>query len=902
MTTWLRGLWLRLRFYLFRERYDREMDEEMRFHLELREAEHRHDGMSADEARAAARQRFGNRTTLQELRRTAVGVPTLDTLGQDLRYVVRAIRHAPGFSVMVVLTLGLGLGANGAMFGIIDRLLLRGPAHVVDADRVVRLYATETNSDGSQGMRSVLNYAMYRRLREHTRDFQDLAVYARTEVTIGHGADAHRALIGRASWTLFPLLGVKPVLGRFFSKDEDRLPKGENVVVLDEGYWKRAFAGDRGVLGRTMVMGGVTYTIVGVAPQGFTGVQLERRDAWVPISLTYWGPGDDWATTWSSNWLQIVGRLKPGVLDAAAGVNATAAHQRAWDGPATNTMRTATLSVAPLRFNSRGRETTETRVSRWLVAVAAIVLLIACANVANLFLARAARRRREVAVRLALGVGRGRLIRLLVAESLLLGVAGGVAGLAIAFAGGRFVRGVLLPNVVWTDAGLDLRVFAVTALAAIVTGVAVGLVPAIQGTRLELAPALKSGVRDGGAARSMLRTMLTVTQAALSVVLLVGAGLFVRSLWKATSLELGLEPRRILLVAFDWPTIAGQSGEASQRERLRQRAFYEEALARVRSLPGVQRAAVAVGTPFQSSMSLGPGRLRVPGRDSLPLPRGADPLIRAVSDDYFETAGTRVVRGRGFTAADIATSQRVVVVNETMARTIWPNRDPIGECLLMDTMPCSHVIGVVEDARRFELREEPAMQYYIPLGQELALGFGGRRLFVRPGGDPAALIQTIRAEIVRLAPGIGFVTVQRMQDDVDPQLRPWRLGATMFAVFGGLAMLVAAIGLYSVISYLVTQRRHELAVRIAIGADASNIVGLVVRHGLGLAVAGVAIGMLISLNGSRWVAPLLFETSPRDPVVYGLVVAVLVVVALLATAVPAWQASRTDPIEALRSD
>jgi predicted permease len=900
MTTWLRGLWLRLRFYLFRDRYDREMEEEMRFHLDLREADHRHGGMSAEDARDAAQQRFGNRASLQELRRTAVAFPSLDALGQDLRYVLRAIRHAPGFSVMVVLTLGLGLGANAAMFGIIDRLLLRGPAHVVDADRVVRLYATEKESDGTESTRGTLGYVLYTHLRDNARDFEDLAVVSRTEATVGRGAEAHRVMIGRASWNLFPLLGVKPVLGRFFSADEDRPPQGENVVVLEEGYWKRVFAGDRAIAGKTMVMGGVTYTIVGVVPQGFTGVQLERRDAWVPISLTYWGPGARWATAWDVNWLQIVGRLKPGVTPEEAAARATIVHHRSFDGPASNAMGTATLTVAPLRYNGSRRETTEARVSRWLVAVAVIVLLIACANVANLFLARAARRRREVAVRLALGVGRGRLIRLLVAESLVLGVAGGVAGLAIAFAGGRFVRGVLLPNVAWTDAGVDLRVFAVTAFAAIITGIVVGLAPAIQGTRLELASALKSGAREGGAARSRLRTTLTVMQAALSVVLLVGAGLFVRSLWRVTSLELGLEPRRILLVSFDWPTVAGQSQEARQRERLRQHAFYEEALARVRSLPGVQRAAVVVGTPFQSSMSL--ERLRVPGRDSLPMVPGNEPLIRAVSDDYFETAGTRVVRGRAFTAADVATSQRVVVVNETMARTIWPNRDPIGECLLMDTMPCSHVIGVVEDSRRFGLREEPGMQYYIPLGQEFGLGFGGRRLFVRPSGDPVALVQTIRAEMVRLAPGIGFVTVQRMQDDVDSQLRPWRLGATMFAVFGGLAMLVAAIGLYSVISYLVTQRRHEIAVRIAIGADASNIVGLVVRHGVVLALVGLAIGIVIALNGSRWVGPLLFETSPRDPVVYGLVIAVLLAVALLATAVPAWRASRTDPIEALRSD
>ena len=900
MIDWLRGLWLRLRFYLFRDRYDREMADEMDFHLSLREAEHRHEGMTAEDARAAARLRFGNRTSIEELRRTAVGLPTLDTLGQDLGYVLRAIRHAPGFSAMVVLTLGLGLGANAAMFGIIDRLLLRGPAHVVDADRVVRVYATEKTPDGAESTSGTLGYALYTHLRENTRDFVDLAVVARTEVTVGRGAETHRAMIGRASWNLFPLLGVKPVVGRFFSADEDRPPQGENVVVLEEGYWQRTFAGDRNIVGKTMVMGGITYTIVGVAPRGFTGVQLERRDAWVPISLTYWGPGPSWVTGWNNSWLQIIGRLRPGVSAADASRRATEAHQRSFDGPANHSMRSATLSIAPLRFDSRGQETTEARVSRWLVAVALIVLLIACANVANLFLARAARRRREVAVRLALGIGRGRLIRLLVAESLVLGLIGGVAGLAIAYAGGRFVRGVLLPNVAWTDAPVDLRVFIVTALAAILTGVIVGLVPAMQGTRLELARTLKSGVRDGGNARSPLRTALTVIQAALSVVLLVGAGLFVRSLSNAVALELGLDPDRILLVAFDWPTVPGQSQEARDLERQRQAHFYEEALARVRSVGGVEHAAIVVGTPFRSAMSL--GRLRVAGRDSLPKLAGGGPFIRAVSDDYFTTAGTRVLRGRAFTAGDVAASQRVVVVNETMARTVWPNRDPIGECLLMDSMPCSHVIGVVEDARRFGLREEPAMQYYIPIGQERALGFGGRTMLVRPRGDPLAMIEPLRAELRRLAPGLGYISVQRLQDDVDPQLRPWRLGATMFGVFGGLAMLVAAIGLYSVISYLVTQRRHELAVRIAIGAESSDIVRLVVRHGLGLALAGVAIGMLIALAGARWVAPLLFETSPRDPVVYGLVAVVLVTATLLATALPAWRASRTDPIEVLRSD
>ena len=896
MLDWMRGLWLRLRFYLFRDRYDREMAEEMNFHLDLRAAEREQSGVTSSEAWDAARRRFGNRTAIEEYRRDAVGFPSLDTIRQDFRYVMRAIRHSPGFSAVIVLTLGIAIGANAAMFGIIDRLLLRGPAHVVDPDRVVRLYATETSgSDRFTG--STVGFVTYAHLRANAHDFQDLAVYARTEATVGRGPTAERVTLGRVSWNFFPLLGVHPVAGRFFGADEDRGPRGSDVVVLDEGYWRRSSGGDRGVIGKSMVIGGVTYTIIGIAPRGFTGAELERRDAWVPISLQYWGPGGNWENAWDTSWLTIIGRLKPGVTFEQAGVDATSAHARAYDGPADQGMRTATFSVAPLRFNRRGTEGVDTRVARWLVAVAVVVLLIACANVTNLFLARATRRRREVAVRLALGVGRGRLVRLLLSESVVLGLLGGVAGTIVAFAGGRVSRSVLMPNVAWTDATVDLRVLGVTAIAAIVTGVLVGLVPALQGTRLDLTTALKSGVREGGVQRSRLRTVLTIAQAALSVLLLVGAGLFVESLWKVYRLHLGITPDRVMTVSLDFPSLQSVPEDQRDRVRLRRNAAYVEALERVRAMPGVDRAAVVVGTPFQSSNSL---ELRVPGWDSIPSLPGGGPYIRAVSDDYFVTAGTRLLRGRSISAADVASSARVAVVNETMARTLWSNRDAIGQCLLIDTLPCTRVVGVVEDARRFGLREDPAMQYYIPLGEERALGFGGRKMFIRPRGDPASLRESVRAELLRMNPDIAYVTIAMLQDSLDPQIRPWRLGATMFGVFGALALLVAAIGLYSVISYLVVQRTHELGVRIALGAQMGNIVGLVVRYGVGLALVGIAIGLVLAVNAGRWIEPLLFETSPRSPLIFGAVLLVLVLVALVASLVPAWRASRVDPIEALR--
>jgi predicted permease len=898
MPTWLRGLWVRLRYYLFRDRYDREMEEEMRFHLELRAAEHEHGGMAPDEARAAADRRFGNRTAMQELRRTAVAVPSLDTATQDLRYVLRGIRHSPGFATTVVATLGIAIGANAAMFGIIDRLMLRGPSHVVEPDRVVRLYATEKTPFGAS-TESVLGFVSYTRLREHAHVFEDLAVYSRTEATVGIGLDARRVPLGRVSWTFFPLLGVKPLIGRFFGPDEDRPPRGADVVVLDEGFWRRSFGGDRAILGRTVIIGGRPFTVVGIAPQGFTGVELERRDAWVPISLTDWGPSTDWATTWTSSWLQIVGRLKPGISFDQADADVTTAHRIAYDGPSDDTRRTASFSVAPLRFGRSGQEQTETRVARWLVAVAAIMLAIACANVANLFLARAARRRREVALRLALGVGRGRLVRLLLAESVSLGLLGGAAGLVVTFVGGRFVRSVLLPNVAWTDTPVDLRVLVVTTLTAFATGVVVGLAPARESTRIELASALKSGIREGGGRRSRTRSVLVVTQAALSVVLLVAGGLFLESLSRIYGLRLGVEPDRIVTVSLDWPALGDMPESARAQERLRRNLFYDQALTRVRSLPGVDRAAVVVGTAFQSAFSVD---LRVPGLDSVPKLRGGGPYALAVSDDYFATAGTRLVRGRAFTKADVASAARVTIVNETTARALWPNRDPIGACLMIDTLPCAAVVGVVEDVHRFNLKEDAAMQCYIPLGEERALGFGGRQMFIRPRGDLATLQATLRAEMLRMNPGISFVRIQLLQDSIDPKIRPWKLGATMFGLFGVLALLVAAIGLYSVISYIVAQRTHELGVRIALGARAGEIASLILRYGVGLVVIGLVIGTVLALNAGRWIQPLLFDTSPSDPVVFGGVAAVLLAVAVLACVMPAWRASRVDPIEALRTE
>jgi putative ABC transport system permease protein len=621
-------------------------------------------------------------------------------------------------------------------------------------------------------------------------------------------------------------------------------------------------------------------------------------DLWLPMSVLGPTTTPDWTHSWNAQWLHVIGRLKAGVSPEEAAAEATAAHQRAYgDNPSGSFSPNARLTVRPLRYDEAGREPAEDAVSRWLVGVTLIVLLIAGANVTNLLLARGLTRRREIMVRLALGVGRWRLVRLLLAESMLLAFAGSAAGLVVAYFVASLLRRVLLPAVAWTSAPVDGRVLAVAIGMALITGLVVGAVPALRATRTDVATGLKAGAREGGGRRSRLRTSLTVAQAALSVVLLVGAGLFVRSLWNVRALDLGLEPDRVLATSIQWPGLGRIADSAARaRERTRRTEFYARALERIRQIPGVEHAALTVGMPFQSSFSV---RLRLPGRDSLPRVPSGTPNISAVTSQYFATMGTRLLRGRTFTPQDRAGSERVAIVSDFMARTLWPGQDPIGQCLLIQDAPCARIVGIVADARRFSLREEPFMHYYVPLGQEA--GIGGTVLLVRPAsGDPEAMAGTVRHALHELDPGLGYVGTRSVREIVDPQVRPWKLGASVFGLAGVLALLVAAVGLYSVLSYLVAQRTPEIGVRMALGARAGNIVRLVLRESLAMTLVGVGIGAVLALVAGRYLRSLLFDTSARDPGVYAAVAASMVGVAIIASVLPAWRANRIDPIAALR--
>ncbi len=822
----------------------------------------------------------------------------------DLHFAWRGVRREKLVATFIVLTLALGIGANAAMFGVIDRLLIRGPEYIIRPGEVVRVFRTVHTDARGDLTNSSHGWVMYDLLRQQKQFFQGAAGYAVDPVGFPFGKGSDATLVPFASVTadLFPMLGVRPELGRFFNATEDSPTAPQAVVVLGYGLWQRAFGSARGVIGRTAQFGDVKYTIVGVAPRGITGPQLGPVDAWMPLSLRSASVTDHWTTSWNAQWLRLVVRLAPGVSPAQANDGATAAMRAAYTGNEPE-MRSAMVTVGAWSTDNRGRESVETTISRWLVGVAAIVLLIACANVANLLLARAVRRRREVAVRIALGAGRGRLVRLLLAESMLLAFAGGAAGLAVAWGTALLMRRILLPGLEWPSAPVDERVLAVSMLIALAVGVMTGLVPALRASRPDLTDALKAGTREGGGRSSRLRGVLTVAQAALSLVLLVGAGLFVRSLLRVRAVDLGLQPDRVLVVNPRYPTAARMDDAQAVGEVARRKQVLRDVMTRARTLPSVETASLTVGLSFQSSFGVD---LRVPGWDSIPTLAGGGAHISAVADDYFATVGTPIVSGRGFAPTDRDGSEPVAIVSVTMASTLWPGKSPIGDCLFWgesqkELHVCSRIVGIAAAAHAFELREGPSMHYCIPLGQER--GIGETSLLVRPRlGAESETIAALRPLIIAADPSISFVHLSMLQDNVDPQVRPCRLGATIFVLMGLLAVIVAAVGLYSVMSYFVAQRTQEIGVRIALGAQPARIVSLILRNGVSLALLGVVLGTAVVLAVGRFVEPLLFDTSSRDPLVLSGVALALLGVAVLACVVPALRAKRVSPIDALRAE
>jgi predicted permease len=824
---------------------------------------------------------------------------TLEHLWRDIAYAARGLRTKPGFTIAVVTTLGLGIGANAAMFGIVDRLLFRPPPLMRDPSTAHRVYTFsmfrgKERTSGGQ-------YARYRDLARWTRSFTQVAGHTRRDIAVGVGDAAKEMSIGIVSANLFTFFDAPPVLGRYFIAAEDSTPSGVPVAVLSHAMWQVKYGQRRDVLGQTMQIGPTIYTIIGVAPAAFVGLWPEKPPvAYIPI--TNYGAMNgfkprvgSWWTTYSWGWMDVIARRKPDVSIEVANADLTNALVKSFDAQREEQKRTPPLSVLRPRaiagsiLQARGPNASSVaKVATWLGGVSLIVLLIACANVANLLLARALRRQREIALRVALGVSRGRLISQLLTESVLLALLGGVAGMLIAHFGGAALRAGLLEKSEAAAGFRDPRTLLFAGAAALTVGLITGLAPVLQAGRVDLTSSLKSGMREGTYRRSRARVALLVLQAALSVVLLVGAGLFVRSLRNVEGTRLGYDVDPVLVV--------DQNMRGVQLDSAKTVALRQSLLRVAKATPGVADASLRVTIPFWSHWSTG---LYVEGIDT--VGRLGQFELNAVSPEHFAVAGTRILRGRGITEEDTPQSPRVIVVSEAMGRVLWPGKDAIGQCIRVnaDTVPCTTVVGIAENIRQQSLSADSGYYYYLPAAQFQPQSGG---LFVRVRGKATAFAEQLRQRLQREMPGASYVTITPMADIVGGETRSWHLGATMFLMFGVLALALAALGLYSVIAYNVAQRTHELGVRRALGAQAADVIRLVVSDGLRLAAVGVVIGGGVALAAAKYVEPLLFKVSPRDPLIYVFVAVLLVAVAVVASWIPALRASRVDANVALRTD
>ncbi len=825
----------------------------------------------------------------------------MDSLFQDLRYAARSLARTPVLAVAAVLTLGIGIGANSAMFGVVDRLFFRPPALVKDPSRVRAVDFTVTSRTFGTYTAPLGTYPRLVDFQRRAHSFAGVAAYAGHQFSLGTGEGAQKVDAILVSAQFFTVAGIRPVLGRFFSDSENSAAQAAHVAVISSEFWHRQFGGAPSALGTPLQLGRSSYTVVGIAPPKFGGFEMHVPDVWMPMGAA--APEALWNRVLTCDgcyWFGgVVGRLAPNVTVAQAAAEATALYRnyvpaqgKPQDSDSTATARLSSLNQAMVGEGPTGP------LSIWLAAVCGIVLLIACANVANLLLARAVQRRREIALRVALGSSHGRLIRQLFVESALLAVLGGAAAVLVAMWAGPVLRAAIISQANAADA-VDTRMLIFTAAGALVTAVLAGVAPALHAITPDISGALKSGAREGHFQRSFTRTGLLVGQVALTLVLLTGAGLFVATLRHVQGLRLGFDADRLIVASVDL------DGMGLKKPAILD--MYRRIQNRVAQVPGVTSASLSIGTPFQSSWAIG---LKVPGRDSLPSVKTGGPYIDAVTPEYFRTMGTAIRQGRSFTDADTWGAEHVAIVNETFAKMVWPGESALGKCLLIggdeekkQTPACTLVVGVAEDSRRSDVREETNLQYYVPLAQSDSLfSDGPSSLLVRTVGASRDYEANVRRAVQATDPSLPFPSVSPMPQLFANRLRPWRLGSSLFSLFGGLGLLLSAIGLYGVLSYMVSQRTSELGIRVALGAARRDLLTMIVSQGLKVTAIGLAIGVVGSLVAGKALNSLLYGVSPHDPVVLTLVTVVLVLVATLASYFPALRATRVDPMVALRHE
>jgi len=897
MTHYLRALIARLRGLFGDRKADRELDDEIEAHLRLLTERYVRQGMTEVEAAWAARRQFGNVTLLQEVNREMRGFGVIDTLFQDLRYGLRMLLKNPGFTLIAVLTLALGIGANTAIFSIVNALLLRPMPGVVEAERLVQVGRTHEDA-----VFDSLSYPDYLDYREQNTVFSGIAVYSKTPLHLSNAETEGRAERVRGelvSGGYFSTLGVKAALGRTLTPADDSAPGANPVAVIGYDLWQRRFGADTAIVGKTIKLNARPFTVIGVAVEGFEGTVVGgATEMWLPITMfAEVRPQErkgNFLTMRGTQWIGGFARLKPGVtLQQAQAEMTTIAQRLALAYP--NTNRTVGVRLAPHFGMWPGDRADAQQFTELLLLAAGLTLLIACANIANLLFARATVRQKEIGVRLALGASRARILRQLLTESLLLAMLSGLAGLFVARWAGDFIMRFWTPKSYHglqtsLELGLDAPVLTFAFAVSLVTGIVFGLVPAWQAARTDLLPVLKDGAPSGRTPRQpRLRGALIVSQIAISLVVLVGAGLCVRTLHNALSINRGYNVGRVLTAEID----LGRQGYSEEGGR----GFYQQLLERVQSLPGVESASLAHKSPLSSQM----GTVVRPEGLTENSPSTAV-RYNIVTPRHLETIGLRLLRGRDFNAQDTAQAPGVAIINEALARSLWGEQNPLGSALFAHTsrdVQRIEIIGVVNDARYGSVLRPPHLHLYLPVTQEYQSSMA---LHVKMAGDPASLNAGVQREVRTLDPNLPIYNVRTLSAQLDQVLASQRLAAALIGSLGILALLLAGIGLYGVMAYAVSQRTREIGIRMALGAQRGDVQKLIVRQGMTLALMGVALGLFASFAFTRVLKSLLFGVSATDPLTFAVIPVLMAGVALLACWIPVRRAAKVDPMVALRCE
>lgn len=822
----------------------------------------------------------------------------MQTLFQDLRYGARMLVKQPSFTLIVVFTLALGIGANGVIFSLVNALLLRP----LPVDKPQELAAVYT-SDFSSGELGASSYPDYVAFRDRNQSFSGLVLYVPQPLSLNVDGVNERTFGEIVSGNYFSVLGLRPALGRGFLPEEDRKPGAAAVTVISHKFWQTRFGGDAAIVGRNIKLNGQPFTIVGVAPEKYTGLLRGIAvDWWVPaMMMDQLTPGNQNLTERGNRGMLLMGRLKPGVSLTQAQAdfrNIAAQLYKEWPQAWENIRRQGrAVSVVP---ESESRIMPQARMplmifAALLLTVVGLVLLIACANIANLLLARAAARRKEIAIRLALGAGRGRLIRQLLTESILLALLGGSAGLALAVWGADLLMAFKPPVPIPLEINLpvDWRVLGFLAGLSLLTGIIFGLVPALAASRPEVVGALKDE-GGGGAGRGRLRGALVIAQVAVSLLLLICAGLFLRSLQNASSIDPGFDADNLLTVSMDL--------ELQGYDEARGRQFSAQLLERVRAVPGIVSASLANGLPLGLG---GRSGITIEGYNSQ-QDEDMEVYNSTVAPGYFETLRIPMLQGRTFETQDHAEAPGVAIVNEAFAKRYWPGQPPLGKRIQTgavregtNTAPYLTVVGVARDGKYNSLGEDATPFFYSNLTQQYA---SSPTLIVRTAGNPTDSLATVRNAVETLDKNLPLYDVKTMRQHLGVALLPARLAGGALGIFGLLALLLAAAGLYGVMSNAVAGRTREIGIRMALGANTFEVLQLILQQGMKLVLIGLVIGLAAALALTHLLKSLLFGVSTTDPLTFGAIAGLLTLVALLACWIPARRATKVDPMIALRCE